>query len=61
MGFTPEALYHSEEGFHFEFSTESDAKGFYAQGKEKGSRVEIRGKTVTVKFGKASCDTLPNI
>jgi hypothetical protein len=52
MGYRAERYFVSNKGFHVEFKSTDDARGFYQDALRDGSRVEIHGCMVIMLFSK---------
>lgn len=52
MGYRAERNFVSNKGFHIEFKTEEDARGFYQEALRDGSRVELHGHIVIMLTSK---------
>ena len=52
MGYRAERNFVSNKGFHIEFKSTEDAKGFYQDALRDGSRVELHGNVVIMLTSK---------
>lgn len=50
--YQPERAFGSKKGFHIEFKSKEDARGFYDEALVFGSRVEIQGNVVIMLTSK---------